>query len=119
MKDIPNGVVHPRNGVVKHRRTVSHNGKISYYSNGRIEKGNGDACNGLDYSSELLIPCCSTDSLTEMATTDLSSKGKQSVLGYDTASEHRNETKMEDEEFEAAASYVDVFTIGGYVTLQL
>ena len=42
-----------------------------------------------------------------------------SANGKSASAEEAIESVENDEEFEAATSYVDVFTIGGYVTLQL
>lgn len=106
-----------RNGSLKHRRCVSTNSPSSEIPKSQLSKGSSDdsGFSGGSVGDGNLAASLSTESLSNF--TENGEKG--CVQGFETAAEMTNETKMDDEEFEAAVSYVDVFTIGGYVTLQL
>ncbi|XP_055333076.1 serine palmitoyltransferase 2-like [Paramacrobiotus metropolitanus] len=108
---------HRSNGSLKHRRCVSSSLNESSRPTHLAQASAGEC--GFSGGDGVLVPTLSTDSLTNMTLSALEADDKHSVEAYETAAESAETTKMEDEEFEAAASYVDVFTIGGYVTLQL
>lgn len=106
-----------QNGILKHRRCISNPVMVS--SRNHITNGNTVESAGFSEGDGLLIPTYSTDSLSNTAVSSLNNEFRHCVEGFETAAELKEETKTKDEEFESAISYVDVFTIGGYVTLQL